>query len=620
MVTTYTNRLHLFVQPSDTEQANKLMAEVTGRTEDKGTFYKSTMLNGATWYVADILLTTAMYDAFRREFHRVETLIPFVTTNSLTPTFVWSPQATVYPAQVGKPWYFNDSVLHMNSNKQSFPSCLYVSSSGSHLNDGCLNSTVDIRTAIQMIGTGGIVYVRGGDECTMDKNALSKRDDITIQNYENEYAKIRIVSCDHAKESKVVKIDLGGMRTQMRKSGKGQLEIYSTPTYRGPEGYTGTSGDHYPAMGQIYYSANEAPSKGCFNGIIVHDLLQIAAQQTPNGGLVAKGVMILNMGYKFKDSSDEDGENGDCFYLQNAVGDPIKQVFNCLFGPSYGEIVQVSAGTTGQGEIEFCYCSVHGGGRRFFLRGMQEWERIRCQDSVLIKANIPLGQAGQPNGTGQFLDNYTIDSRLAANEWKTLEVTGNTVVAQAADVIRFENYIASYNAAPGSTSVNWNCNTYYNEPYYNDDKPVIKPFNIVDKCGRHNRYTFDEWQAKGLDVSSMHMNSLPTTTVIFVRPISDVDGVKGTIDVLAWGLPTPSSVSVNVAALSLTDGVQYCLRSRDNPTNAAPTGPNNIVNFTYDGSGSITIPLTGRTVAAPSGGECLGTIDQRFGAWRVEEV
>jgi hypothetical protein len=456
----------------------------------------------------------------------------------------------------------------------------------------------------------------------MDKSALSKRDDIAIQNYQNEHAKIRIISRDGAPESAVVKIDLGGMRSQMRKSGKGQLEIYSTPACRGPTGYTGPTGEHYPAMGQIYYSAKKAPPTGCFNGLIVHDLLQIAAQQTPQGGLVAKGVMILNMGYKFKESSGEN-ENGDGFYLQNPVGVPIKQVFNCLFGPSYGEIVQVYRGTTGgQGEIEFRYCSVYGGGRRFYLGGWQEWERIRCQDTVIIKANIPLGRAGQPNGIGQFLDNYTIDSRLQANTWTTLEVTGNTIVAQAADVMPFD-YIASYYATPakpGDTepsglSVTWNDNTYYDE---SDNNP--KPFLITDQCGRRN-CTFAQWQERGLDASSMmHAASLPTANVILVRPISDVDGVKGTIDVLAWEVPTPSSVQVNVAALSLTVGGQYCLRSRDNPTNAAPPGPNNIVNFTYDGSGTITIPLTGRTVATPLGGEALGIIDQRFGAWRVEEV
>jgi hypothetical protein len=606
MATTYTYRLHLFVQGTGTERAdaNTLMAEVTGRSYDDGTFYKSTPLNGVTWYVADILLTTAMYDTFRREFHRVKTLVPFVTTNCLTPTFVWSPQVTVYPAQMDKSWHFSDSIAHMNTHAQSFPSSLYVSPSGSHLNDGSCSSPVDIRTAIQMIGAAGTVYVRGGGECTMDKNALSTRDDITIQSYQHEHAKIRIVSPDGAPESEVVKIDLGGMRNQMRKNGKGQLEIYSTPTYRGPTGYTGVNGI-YPAIGRIDYSANEAPSTGCFNGIIVHDLLTIAAQQRPRGGLVAKGVMILNMGYQYKGSHCENRENGESFYLQNPVEAPIKQVFNCLFGPSYGYIVHVYAESP-QGEIEFRYCSVYGSGRQFYLRGWQEWVRIRCQDTVIIDANIPLGQTGQPNGTGQFLDNYTVDSPLQANEWKTLEVTGNTVVATAAPGV---TNVASYDPPEPTPPPVWNNNTYYNRGN--------KLFFIA---GLGNR-TFAQWQEAGLDTSSTYiMDSLPPKNVKIVRPISGVDGVKGTIDVLAWEDPMPDCVSVDVAALSLATGVQYCLRSRDNPTNAEPKGPNNIRNFTYDGSGSITIPLTGRTVATPSGGVVLGTIDQRFGAWRVEEV
>lgn len=87
-----------------------------------------------------------------------------------------------------------------------------------------------------------------------------------------------------------------------------------------------------------------------------------------------------------------------------------------------------------------------------------------------------------------------------------------------------------------------------------------------------------------------------------------------------------ATVTFDVSGLGMVQGQSYRLRFAQNPFNTTPTGSNNVIDFTYDGSGSITVPTSNITVAQAYGytGQTSGylqtDVDLRYLAWRLEAL
>lgn len=256
---------------------------------------------------------------------------------------------------------------------------MYAAPNGNPAAAGTLSKPTTLQAALQRIGNGGTIYLRSGTH-VINESVTITADNVTIRNYANEHAYVRIDSAIGATHETIAGIVIEGDNVRFRGMDGGILRIGSEPTTRQSEArfvYV----DH-GAMG----IRGVAPDDGTFSGVYIHDLLTVAHQQS-GGGCPVDGAVMWNFGHTYTDGAD-----GEFLYIQNPVGSPLKRVRRSLFGQSYGLVMQVYAEATGQGSIEISDI-LSMSSAAVYMVGWQEWALMRLADSVVYGALVPLGRA-----------------------------------------------------------------------------------------------------------------------------------------------------------------------------------------------------------------------------------
>jgi hypothetical protein len=154
--------------------------------------------------------------------------------------------------------------------------------------------------------------------------------------------------------------------------------------------------------------------------------------------------------------------------------------------------------------------------------------------------------------------------------WKGATFAGNTIYS--------DQYLIFAGALQPDT-YKWDGNTFY---------MGSSIFGELNNGG----LLFPTWQtATGLDMHSTLVSHAPTDTWVFVRPNSYERG-RGNITVYNWS--RANTVAADVSKV-LALGSQYQV------LNAQDFFADPVVSGTYEG-GTISIPITGLSVAAPLGG------------------
>lgn len=206
----------------------------------------------------------------------------------------------------------------------------------------------------------------------------------------------------------------------------------------------------------------------------------------------------------------------------------------------------------------------------------------------------------------RFTNNYIADFPLLYN-WQNLTFTGNTVAKAAT------NNVFKLSTPSTVPSYAWNNNTYYTT--------TGDGFQFADQ-GQVNgtSLAFSAWQsATGFDANSIMTSANPTQNSIFVRANKFEQG-RANITVYNWVLD--DSVNADISNVDIFDvnGNVMGQGSLLNPGDSYELHNvqdyfDDVVTGVYSGTGSITIPMTGHTVADLVGFSDPGSTFPEFGTF-----
>ncbi len=197
-------------------------------------------------------------------------------------------------------------------------------------------------------------------------------------------------------------------------------------------------------------------------------------------------------------------------------------------------------------------------------------------------------------------DNQFIGTTKLA-KWGTVSATGNTFAG--AESILF----LTLASGQSTSSYDWNRNSYFSLP------SRWAPFSYITSSGT-KAVNFANWKSNSrLDGSSTYALGNPSGTRVVVRP-NRYEAGRATVVVYNWS--GQGSASVNVSSI-LPAGSRYEVRNVQNYYGSP------VASGTY-GGGSINIPLSGVTPAAPVGGSAsapprTGSAFNVFVITKVEE-
>jgi hypothetical protein len=201
-----------------------------------------------------------------------------------------------------------------------------------------------------------------------------------------------------------------------------------------------------------------------------------------------------------------------------------------------------------------------------------------------------------PGNTGAVIrDNYVAEpsDNITFNMWSNVQVSGNTFY-------QYENSYGKIALLRGTNSnYVWNNNTYYAPSAIltcpvGQKRAPFWAFNIIGTCGAGGALDFNEWkQATGFDANSTFSPTRPTGKQIFIRP-NRYEAGRANVTIFNWDLS--AAVSVNLANAGLTAGQRFEVRNVQDYF-AAPV----LANQTYSAGMTITLPMTGLSVATPIG-------------------
>lgn len=207
-------------------------------------------------------------------------------------------------------------------------------------------------------------------------------------------------------------------------------------------------------------------------------------------------------------------------------------------------------------------------------------------DTIVLKSNmgyvtpasaaldgdpVQIGRAGI-NGSVALLDNY-LPLGLSLNNWTIAAVSGNFFAAQTT------NWIISLNQTQLPLAAAWDNNSYLS--------PTADTYFRFNS----NEYDFAGWQTvTGFDANSTHTVGPLSGTKIFVRPNRYE---PGRANVIVYNWDNLDSVAVDVSSV-LAPGAAYEVR------NAQDFFAPPVLSGVFNG-GPLILPMTGLTVAAPTG-------------------
>lgn len=457
------------------------------------------------------------------------------------------------------------------------------------------NPFADLRTALQnqKLEAGDTIYLRAGTHVITEDTTINASD-ITICPYPGETARIEVRG-DLARTPHQTVLSINGDNIQFI-----NLEIAGCPTIRAM-----TNPGEYPDT--LWIDVNgKVSGDGLFQGCILHDLITCTWFDNHNDiptQTLYRDCVVYNYGFIRSDSIPE----GEAVYSQNAVTAAGKQAVNTIFGPGFSLFTQLYGvdGVVNHWTFDQCvFLSDLDVGQRLYIYPGTSMSDITLQDCVSFGAGLWLGNTYGGNINVDFVIDgcYLVKSDKRSQKigkWTDRTVTGTTFVL----LPNMGEYgLLIYEGVGLDGTSNWNANTYH------DGSPSAIPFRDQNLAA----YTFAEWQAAtGFDADSIFSTDLPAANVLTVVPCTVAPKVAHLIAVNWEGL---DSVVFDVSGLSLTTGGNYKLRNAYDP----------LVDYediVYDGLGSITVSMLGRSVAIPTAwGLPLIELDQRFGVWSLETL
>lgn len=221
-------------------------------------------------------------------------------------------------------------------------------------------------------------------------------------------------------------------------------------------------------------------------------------------------------------------------------------------------------------------------------------------NSHIYKTPAQVGYGG--NNTGITISGNIIRTRLILTLSTMVSLTGNTFAGTGANDSTFvavgngNAFMVSDYAFSGNTYYRTNANSpfqqYFLSPDPAGDGCGYYWYNAAQAgygyCGAANH----SWQALGYDVSGSSYTATGPTGTQIVSLTDPHNSARHTAVIYNWGLA--STVSLNVSGYGLATGQTYRWRNVADYTNDYHV-------FVYDGSGSLTMPMTGHTVAKPYG-------------------
>ena len=186
--------------------------------------------------------------------------------------------------------------------------------------------------------------------------------------------------------------------------------------------------------------------------------------------------------------------------------------------------------------------------------------------------NVRLGYLSTANGSINFTGNYLVGAPtvLETRFWNTATVSGNTI-SGTGTLVDFRDASTGY--------------TWTNNNFYRDSTASAWRFGGT-------AYSLPNWRTQAGLGSGDHALADPTTTVTVVRPNTYEPG-RANIIVYNWG--NLANALVNVAGV-LNSGDHYQV------FNVQALFGSPVVSGTYNGGGTISVPMGGVAPPAPIGG------------------
>ncbi|MEQ1764374.1 MAG: FG-GAP-like repeat-containing protein [Pyrinomonadaceae bacterium] len=182
---------------------------------------------------------------------------------------------------------------------------------------------------------------------------------------------------------------------------------------------------------------------------------------------------------------------------------------------------------------------------------------------------------------------------ITFNMWTNVQVTNNMFYL-------YENSFGKIALVRGINSgYVWDNNTYFSPSALltcpvGTKRAPLWAFNLLGTCGSGGSLDFNEWkQGTGFDAISTFSATRPTGKQIFVRP-NQYESGRANVTIYNWDLN--NTVVVNLSSAGLVAGQRFEVRNVQNYF-AAPV----LANQTYSAGMTITLPMTGLSVATPIG-------------------
>jgi hypothetical protein len=355
---------------------------------------------------------------------------------------------------------------------------------------------------------------------------------------------------------------------------------------------TPTRGLYPLGMGRLWVRA-ASPSDGSeyasLKCCVVGNIIDVGSYTNNAGGVVAEDSIFYDNGWDATESVD-----GEHFYTQNNSASPTKIFRRNLFGRCFGLAFQLYSESAPRNWhiliVDGTFLST------LYASAGQERNDVTYRRLCFWKAWLSLGGGDTANTDLVVEDCYVAGQSITVSSSNGTTITGNTVVKL--------DGVGEMGIGTAQGVIEVDGNHYYGG--------VVLKYNNAIK-------TWAEWQALGFDANGTYSADLPTETAAFVVASDGTGYVLGQVTVYNW--TSANTVTVDLAALGVTNGQQVKLRSIDDPLV-------DVRALTVSGT-SVTIDMTiydadtnptGRTISTPIGHDVpLGPAqDIRFGAWRVE--
>ncbi|NOT49405.1 MAG: Ig-like domain-containing protein [Acidobacteria bacterium] len=199
------------------------------------------------------------------------------------------------------------------------------------------------------------------------------------------------------------------------------------------------------------------------------------------------------------------------------------------------------------------------------------------------------------NTNAVIRNNYVVEpsDAITFNYWSNVQVTGNTFYQHEGS---FGKIVFLKSTNSGFT---WNNNTYFapaailNCPTEQKRAPFYA-LGATGTCGGGGALDFNEWkQATGFDTTSTFSPTRPTGKQTTVRANAFEAG-RANVTVYNWDLS--STVTVNLATAGLAPGQRFEVRNVQDYLGASV-----LSNQTYSAGMTISLPMSGLSVATPIG-------------------